>query len=111
MGAPCPGSPVRWHTGDPETDPWEWRMRVLEERDDIAYAKLFFRTSGYIAYSLYPLFYAVRRRGEPMEEAYSRGTVGSAAKRIYDILSASGGVPLHDLKLLGGFTKTGKERL
>ena len=38
-----------------------------------------------------------------MEEAYSRGTVGSAAKRIYDILSASGGVPLHDLKLLGGF--------
>jgi len=105
---PAPGSPVRWHTGDPETDPWEWRMRVLEERDDIAYAKLFFRTSGYIAYSLYPLFYAVRRRGEPMEEAYSRGTVGSAAKRIYDILSASGGVPLHDLKLLGGFTKTEK---
>lgn len=108
---PAPGSPVRWHTGDPETDPWEWRMRVLEERDDIAYAKLFFRTSGYIAYSLYPLFYAVRRRGEPMEEAYSRGTVGSAAKRIYDILSASGGVPLHDLKLLGGFTKTEKSAL
>ena len=24
-------SPVKWHTGDPETDPWEWRMRVLEE--------------------------------------------------------------------------------
>ena len=27
---------AKWHTGDPETDPWEWRMRVLEERDDIA---------------------------------------------------------------------------
>ena len=25
-------TPVRWHTGDPKTDPWEWRMRVLEER-------------------------------------------------------------------------------
>ena len=24
-------TPVRWHTGDPETDPWEWRMRVLNE--------------------------------------------------------------------------------
>ena len=34
-------TPVRWHTGEPETDPWEWRMRVLEERDDIAYAKVF----------------------------------------------------------------------
>lgn len=22
-------SPIKWHTGDPETDPWEWRMRVL----------------------------------------------------------------------------------
>lgn len=29
-------TPVRWHCGDPEIDPWEWRMRVLEERDDIA---------------------------------------------------------------------------
>ncbi len=103
--SPAAGSPVRWHTGDPETDPWEWRMRVLEERDDIAYAKLFFRTSGYIAWPLYPLFYAVRRRGESLEEAYRRGTVSGAAKRIYDVLAASGGVPLHDLKLLGRFSK------
>ena len=103
--SPADGSPVRWHTGDPETDPWEWRMRVLEERDDIAYAKLFFRTSGYIAWPLYPLFYAVRRRGESLEEAYRRGTVSGAAKRIYDVLAASGGVPLHDLKLLGRFSK------
>lgn len=104
-GIAADGSPVRWHTGDPETDPWEWRMRVLEERDDIAYAKLFFRTSGYIAWPLYPLFYAVRRRGESLEEAYRRGTVSGAAKRIYDVLAASGGVPLHDLKLLGRFSK------
>lgn len=39
-------NPVRWHTGNPETDPWEWRMRVLEERSDIAYSKLFFNASG-----------------------------------------------------------------
>ena len=103
--SPAAGSPVRWHTGDPETDPWEWRMRVLEERDDVAYAKLFFRTSGYIVWPLYPLFYAVRRRGESLEEAYRRGTVSGAAKRIYDVLAASGGVALHDLKLLGRFSK------
>ena len=34
-------TPVRWHTGDPENDPWEWRMRVLDERDDIAYERCF----------------------------------------------------------------------
>ena len=33
-----PGSPIVWHTGDPETDPWEWRVRVLNERNDVAYA-------------------------------------------------------------------------
>lgn len=33
---------VRWHTGDPGTDPWEWRVRVLKERRDIAYGKVFF---------------------------------------------------------------------
>ena len=27
-----PGSPIIWHTGDPETDPWEWCVRVLSER-------------------------------------------------------------------------------
>lgn len=41
-------TPVRWHCGDPEIDPWEWRMRVLEECTDIAYAKVFFKTSGFI---------------------------------------------------------------
>ena len=39
-------SPIRWHTEDPETDPWEWRMRLLEEGRGIAYAKLFFRIGG-----------------------------------------------------------------
>lgn len=63
-------SPVKWHTGDPETDPWEWRMRVLEERNDIAYAKVFFKTSGFITKEWYPYFYAVRRNGDTFEEAY-----------------------------------------
>ena len=97
-------SSVKWHTGDPETDPWEWRMRVLEERDDIAYSKLFFRTSGYIMREWYPYFYAVRRNGESFEEAYESGTVSFIAKRIYDIVS-SGEVALHDIKRIGGFRK------
>ncbi len=27
---------ICWHTANPETDPWEWRMRVLDEQADIA---------------------------------------------------------------------------
>ena len=39
-------TPVRWHTGDIETDPWEWRIRVLQESDDVAYGKLFFKKAA-----------------------------------------------------------------
>ncbi len=98
-------TPVRWHTGNPETDPWEWRMRVLEERDDIAYAKLFFRTSGFITKEWYPYFYAVRRKGETFEEAYEEGTVSLTAKRIYVIISDGGEVAFHEIKQIGGFRR------
>lgn len=97
-------SPVKWHTGDPETDPWEWRMRVLEERNDIAYSKLFFGTSGYITKEWYPYFYAVRRKGESFEEAYEGGTVSGMAKQIYDIVSC-GEIAFHEIKQIGGFRR------
>lgn len=97
-------SPIRWHTEDPETDPWEWRMRVLAE-DDIAYGKLFFRTSGYITKQWYPYFLAVRRGGDSFADVYEQGTVSGEAKRIYEIIAGEGQVPLHEIKRIGGFTK------
>lgn len=97
-------SPIRWHTGNPETDPWEWRMRVLEERKDIAYSKLFFRTSGYLTKEWYPYFYAIRRKGETLEEAYESGTISQMAKRIYDIVSEHE-IALHEIKQRGGFRR------
>lgn len=101
--------PAKWHTGDPETDPWEWRMRVLEERDDIAYSKIFFRTSGYVTKDWYPYFYAVRRKGETFEEAYESGTVSGMAKRIYDIISSKE-MAFHEIKQAGGFRREDNAR-
>ena len=102
-------SPIKWHTGDPKTDPWEWRMRVLEERDDIAYAKVFFRTSGYITKEWYPLFYSVRRKGETLEDAYENGTISQTARQIYEII-ADREVTLHEIKQLGGFRREDNSR-
>ena len=93
-------TPVRWHTGDPETDPWEWRMRVLEERIDIAYAKLFFKKSGYITKDWYPYFLAVRRQNRSFEEAYQDGTISHDAKLVYDVVKDQRAIPLHSLKAL-----------
>lgn len=96
---------IRWHTGNPETDPWEWRMRVLEERDDIAYAKLFFKTSGYITKDWYSYFYSIRRMGKDFDQSYKNGEISHAAKIIYDIIHTNGEIALHEIKQLGGFSK------
>jgi hypothetical protein len=90
---------IQWHTGDAETDPWEWRMRVLEERDDTAYSKIFFKKSGFITKEWYRYFLAVRRVST-IDEAYSSGTIGHLEKRIYDAIEEKSEVPLHDLKRL-----------
>lgn len=95
---PIPGCPIAWHTGDPETDPWEWRMRVLEERKDIAYGKVFFGAGGYITKEWYPYFLAVRRRGYTFEEWYHEGKAGLLERRIYEVIEQNGHMALHDLK-------------
>ena len=105
-----PDAQVRWHTGDPEHDPWEWRMRVLDERNDIAYSKVFFRKAGYITREWYPYFLAARRKGFTFDETYSEGVISYEAKRIYDVLRAGVPVPLHTLKQLSGFGKESKTR-
>ena len=105
--APPYATPVRWHTGDPATDPWEWRMRVLEERNDIAYAKLFFKKSGYITQEWYPYFLAARRKGQSFADAYQDGIISHDAKQIYTVFETHGAVPLHQLKTLANMN--GKE--
>ena len=95
---------IAWHTEDPETDPWEWRIRVLDEYTDIAYGKLFFRKSGYITKEWYPYFLAVRRGKKELQEEYEEGNVTLMAKRIYDILSEEKELPVHLLKQYGGFS-------
>lgn len=49
-------TPVLWHTECPDTEPWKWRLRVRDERDDITYAKLFFKKSKFITKVWYPCF-------------------------------------------------------
>ncbi len=103
-------TPVRWHTGNPETDPWEWRMRVLNERDDIAYAKLFFKKSGYITREWYPYFLAIRRGEKAFEDAYADGEMSHFAKRIYDVVLEHETLPVHAIKQICGFSKEDSSR-
>jgi len=108
--SPSPATRIRWFTGDPDTDPWEWRMRLLNERDDVAYAKMFFRKGGYITKKWYPYFLAARRDGMEFDEEYESGAISNFAKRIYAVVAGRGAVPLDGIKRLGGFTRQDKSR-
>lgn len=105
------GSNICWHTEDAETDPWEWRMRVLQERDDIAYGKAFFGKSSYITKEWYPYFLAARRATLPLDEAYEAGRVSRHAKIIYHAIAANGAVPTHALRGLCGFGTEDKAKI
>lgn len=105
------GSNICWHIEDAETDPWEWRMRVLQERDDIAYGKAFFGKSSYITKEWYPYFLAVRRATLPLDEAYEAGRVSRYAKIIYHAIADNGAVPTHALRGLCGFGPEDKAKI
>ncbi len=99
---------VAWHTGNKDLDPWEWRIRVLDERDDIAYGKVFLKKSGYITKEWYPYFLAARRGKENFDTAYKNGKISHTAKRIYELIAQYGILPVHGLKALGNFKKEEK---
>jgi len=101
---------LQWHTGDADTDPWVWRMRVLDERDDVAYSKFFFKKSGYITREWYPYFLAARRGGRTFDEAYADGTMSQYAKRIYHAVAENGALPLDEIKRQGGFSRDEKPK-
>ena len=101
-------TPVRWHTGNPETDPWEWRIRVLDERKDIAYSKVFFKKSGYISKEWAPYFLAARRGNTNFDEGYDAGLISSNAKRIYETILEYETLPVHAIKQVAGFTSAEK---
>ena len=99
------GSAVRWHTGDPDTDPWEWRMRVLSEGRGIAYGKFYYGKSGYLTRKWFPYLLAVRRGKSSFEELFAGD---EAARRIYTLIRDNGRLSLHMLKLLGFFSREEK---
>ena len=101
-------SPIQWHTEDPETDPWEWRMRVLNERDDISYSKIFFKKTGFITREWYPYFLSARRRGLTFEEAYESGKMSHFAKRIFEAVEGADTLSVPEIKRVAGFGKDDK---
>lgn len=89
---------IRHHTGDSDTDPWDWRIRTVTECDDIAYAKVFNNKGGWITKSWYPYFLAVRRNGAELDDLYYDGLISAMEHDVYNIIRDSGEISMSDIK-------------
>lgn len=96
---------VEWHTGNPETDPWEWRIRALEECGDLAYGRLFFKKGGWITREWYPYFLSARRQGQGFEELYRMGRIAAMERDVYRFVKERGRASMHEIKVSLGETK------
>jgi hypothetical protein len=99
------------HTGNPENDPWEWRIRGVTECDDLAYGKLFFNKGGWITKEWFPYFMSIRRDRKTMAEMYLEGLISKLAKRIYDLIHDTPDLSLHEIKLLDDCCKSQSSKL
>jgi len=100
--ANCFDSCIRWHTGDPNTDPWAFRMRVLKEERDIGYGKVFLQKGGYITREWAPYFLAVKRQHRTYEQVYQAGQMGYMEHGIMRFVEKQGEAAFNDIKAVVG---------
>lgn len=76
-------TPDSWWTGDPESDPWEWRV-ILAASDEVAYGKFFQRKAGFISKEWFPAFANYRRNGYDFDALFDDGLASYRSKNVMD---------------------------
>ena len=93
---------IRWHTGDPDTDPWAFRMRVLKEEKGIGYGKLFFQKGGFLTAEWAPYFLSAKRQHKTFEQVYQAGQMGYMEHEILLYVEKKGEAAFYDIKAAVG---------
>ncbi|MBR3242178.1 MAG: hypothetical protein IKF90_05695 [Parasporobacterium sp.] len=105
--------PEDWWTGDPKTDPWEWRI-LLSRHKDIAYGKFFNKKAGYVSKKWFPSFANYRRDGYDFEALVGDELASVRSQKIMNALELDEELrglelPSFELKEKAGFGK-GREK-
>lgn len=100
-----------WWTGDPATDPWEWRG-MLASRGRLIYGKFFNRAAGFISKKWFPAFANYRRDGYDFDAAWDDELASRKAKKIMDLFAddrMDREILSPDLKEFAGYGKNGEK--
>ena len=98
-------SPPQWHTGDPDTDPWQWRDRVAVDKC-LAFGNILGGRKGFVSPKLYPLFYSACRPDGSMEERYHWGYVKRIVYDVYRLFEENGTLDTAEIRRKMGVRKS-----
>jgi hypothetical protein len=71
-----------WLTGDPNTDPWQWKDRAASKHK-LAFGCVLNGHKGFLSQDMYPLFYDAFHDAITLEERYLNGLVPKMEMDIY----------------------------
>ena len=91
--------PASWWTGDPATDPWEWREQIAGG-GRVAYGKFFNRRAGFISEKYLPYFANYRRDGYDFDARWDDELASAREKKIMDLFSGEDSGEQDDLSEL-----------
>ncbi len=101
-------APEGWWSGDPESDPWEWRA-IVAANGRVAYGKLFENKAGFVSKKWYPILAAYRREGYDFDSRWDDGLATRREKLVMDVLESGESIPSFELKRLAGFGGDGEK--
>ena len=73
-----------WHTGDPDTDPWQWKDRAAREKK-LAYGCILNGQKGFVSSQLYAAFYTAFYPPEPMPVRWAEGLVDRTTWSLWNL--------------------------
>lgn len=100
-----------WWSGDPQTDPWEWRG-ILAAGGKVTYGKFFHRSAGFISRDWFPAFANYRRDGYDFDALWEDELASHRAKKIMDLFAeelADRELFSTEAKQLAGYGKGGEK--
>ena len=106
-----------WWTGDPASDPWEWR-EIIARSKQVAYGKFFDKKAGFISLEWLPAFANLRRNGYDFDARWEEGLASRREHTVMEQLTGrdeDGEMTFPDIRLLStelkkqaGFGKGGE---
>ncbi|HEX2925118.1 MAG TPA: hypothetical protein VHP38_02490 [Ruminiclostridium sp.] len=104
-------SKFQWHTGDPETDPWQWKDRAADEKK-LAFGCILGGNKGFVASQMYPYFYRCFKPQVSMEQRWQEGQASPEVWKLWQLFNTKTLLDTAEIRHeLGVTAKTGGSRL